>query len=497
MNGVALLMTFFLSTGAQPSASLVVVSSPGLGPATLEPVMSPTDSLPGIWEGVLKVPGGGELTVVFHIQRAEDGGFSATMDSPDQGAKGIPVSEVRCADGLVRLVSTAVNGVFEGRLAADGTRMQGEWRQSGAALPLELERVEQVTARPRPQDPRPPFPYRVEEVQYPNGRADIELAGALTLPEGEGPFPAVVLISGSGPQDRDESVFGHRPFSVLADHLTRNGIAVLRFDDRGVGGSTGDQASATSEDFATDVRAGVAYLRSRGEVDDDRIGLIGHSEGGLIAPLVAAETDEVGFIVLLAGPGLPGDTLLMMQSELIGKANGSSAEAIARNIALQRRLFAIIAEEPDPARAEDRLRNAIRVDLAGLSEGELEGMGLRSDDAIEAFVSGQARQVNSAWLRHFVAYDPRPTLERVRVPVLALNGELDLQVPAEANVDAMREAFERGGNSDFTLGVLPGLNHLFQEAETGSPAEYARIEQTIAPAALESIAAWILERFGG
>ncbi|MFQ5689063.1 MAG: alpha/beta hydrolase family protein [Gemmatimonadota bacterium] len=452
------------------------------------------DSLAGNWEGTLKTSGI-ELRVVFRIQRAKDGSYSATMDSPDQGARGILVSDVSFSGRAVKLTSAAVGGVFEGRLAEDGSTIEGEWRQGGATLPLVLRRVEQVTEVRRPQEPVPPYPYEVEQVRYPNAEVGNELAGTLTLPRGEGPFPAAVLISGSGPQDRDETVFGHRPFWILADYLTRRGIAVLRFDDRGVGGSTGSFPTATSEDFASDVRAGIAYLRTRPRVDAKRIGLIGHSEGGLIAPMVAAEDPSVAFVVLMAGPGLPGTEILERQAALIARAGGAPEEAIERNRRLQLELFEIVREEPDTAAAAKKLQAAIRQALASLSEEEKARAGLQGDP--ERVVEAQVRQVNSPWFRFFLTYDPRPTLRRVKAPVLAIGGELDLQVPPKQDLDAIAAALKAGGNPDFTVKQLAGLNHLFQEAKTGAPAEYGRIEQTVSPEALKLIGDWILKRMGG
>jgi len=454
----------------------------------------PADSLAGTWEGTLQIQGI-ELRLVFHIERAADGSYSATLDSPDQGASGIPVSKVTFSGSVVSLTSAAVSGVFEGKIAEDGATIDGEWRQRGTVLPLIVTRVDHVTAAARPQEPKPPYPYDEEQVRYPNVEAGIELAGTLTLPRGAGPFPAAVLISGSGPQNRDETIVGHRPFWVLADYLTRRGIAVLRFDDRGVGGSTGSLATATTEDLAGDVRAGIAYLRTRPRVDGSRIGLIGHSEGGLIGPMVAADDPKVAFVVMMAGPGLPGSEILERQAALIARAAGAPEAAIERNRQRQHELFDIVKQEPDTAVAAKKLRAAIREALASMSKEEKERAGVKGNT--DQVVEREARQLNSPWFRFFLSYDPRPTLRRVKAPVLAINGELDLQVPPAADLDAISKALEAGENPDFTVKQLPGLNHLFQEAQTGAPSEYGRIEQTLSPNALELIGDWILERVGG
>jgi pimeloyl-ACP methyl ester carboxylesterase len=319
----------------------------------------------------------------------------------------------------------------------------------------------------------------------------VTLAATLTTPDGEGPFPGAVLVSGSGPQDRDESLMGHRPFLVLSDYLTRNGIAVLRYDDRGVSESTGDFASATTEDFTQDALAATRFLSARPDVGP--VGIVGHSEGGLIGPMAADMSEEVAFVVMLAGPGLPGIEILGLQAELIGRAEGTPEEVLEYNREVQDRLFKVLLEEPDVEAAEPRLRAVLEKALAGGPDEVRQAAGETADPA---FIDAQVRQSNTPWFRFFLTYDPRPTLERVEVPVLALNGEKDLQVPAEVNLSEVRAALERGGNADVTAMMLPTLNHLFQESVTGSVSEYARISQTMSPVALEAIGSWILKRFG-
>jgi dipeptidyl aminopeptidase/acylaminoacyl peptidase len=242
------------------------------------------------------------------------------MDSPDQGASGIHVETVTYKNGNLILEVKSIRGVFEGTLKEDGKTIEGEWKQAGSVFPLVLYYVDKVPETRREQDPVKPYPYAEEEVTYENKEAGVKLAGTLTYPDSVGPFPAVILITGSGPQNRDEGILGHRPFLVISDYLTRQGIAVLRVDDRGVGGSTGNFSQATTEDFVEDVLAGVEYLKSRKDIDSSRIGLLGHSEGGLIAPLVAVKSPDVAFIILMAGPGVTGEKIIMSQSELISRA---------------------------------------------------------------------------------------------------------------------------------------------------------------------------------
>jgi pimeloyl-ACP methyl ester carboxylesterase len=449
----------------------------------------PPEALEGIWNGTLSVQGGAiELRLVFKVVRSEGGKLEAFLDSPDQGAFDIPVNKVTLDGDRVEFHVMTVAGHYEGTV--DGDNMEGDWFQGGMNLPLTLERGGEPAERNRPQEPMEPFPYRSENVEYPNAAAAITLAGTLTMPESGGPFPAAILISGSGAQDRDELVFGHRPFLVLADHLTRQGIAVLRVDDRGVGGSTGGMATATSEDFAGDVAAGIEYLETRAEIDGGKVGLIGHSEGGIIAPMVANRGGNVAFVVLLAAPGVVGEELLYDQSALIGKAMGATDEWIEQNQRTQAGIFAVLKSDLGDAEMREQLRETIAAAVAELPEEQRSTAGLDSEEAIEI----QIEQVMSPWFRFFLTYDPAPALRDLKCPVLAMIGEKDVQVPPEKNLDATEAALQAGGNPDYTVRELSGLNHLFQTAETGAPVEYGRIEETFAPVALETISQWILER---
>jgi len=452
----------------------------------------PQQGLEGIWQGVLKVQSL-ELRIVFNISKTPEGKLTATLDSPDQGAKGIPVSEVTFENGSVKIEVKSIFGVFAGKLEDDHTTITGEWKQGAAALPLVLKRTDKAPEPPRrPQEPQKPYPYNDEEVVYDNAQAGIKLAGTLTLPKSGEPFPAAILITGSGPQNRDEALLGHRPFLVLADALTRRGVAVLRFDDRGVGKSTGDFAKATSLDFAADVLAGVEYLKTRREVNPKKIGLIGHSEGGLIAPMIAAQSPDVAFIVLMAGPGITGEKILDLQGALIAKANGApQGGVIAKNRELQKKMFAVIEAEKDDAAAEKKLRPIWTEALHALTDEEKKALEFSGADPDSLFQI-QIKQVLSPWFRYFLFYDPQPTLKKVKCPVLAINGEKDLQVPPKENLSAIEKALKAGGNKNFTVTELPGLNHLFQSATTGAPSEYAKIEETISPTALQVLGDWIL-----
>jgi len=464
------------------------------------PPVDPTEAqrpIVGTWLGRLQTPTDTSIRMVFNIHPTASGGFTATLDSPDQGANGIPVSEVEFAESHLRLFSSTVGGTFEGDLSPDGKTLEGKWAQGGVEIPLSLERTEEAIQPPaRPQEPKPPYPYDEEEVRFTNPQGGHILAGTLTLPAEGAPFPAVVLVTGSGAQDRNETVMGHKPFLVLADYLTRHGIAVLRYDDRGTAQSGGDFASATSEDFASDALAAVAFLKARSDIAGNEIGVIGHSEGGLIAPMVATRSSDVAFIVMMAGPGVPGEEILLEQGAAIARAGGATEEeAIRRNQELQKEFFAIIAQEPDPAAAEVRLREAMKASLDSMSPEERSAAGVTGDNE-EQVIQNEVRQVNSPWFRFFLTYDPEPVLRQVKVPVLALNGSLDLQVPPYQNLPVIEHALQEGGNRNATVVELPGLNHLFQHATTGSPTEYTGIEETIAPVALKTISDWILATVG-
>jgi pimeloyl-ACP methyl ester carboxylesterase len=419
-------------------------------------------SLAGAWLGPLQVSPTKSSRFGFYLEVRPDGSFSGTFASLDQGATAFALSRVGWESGRVTIEVSAIGGRYEGTLNAEGSRIDGRWMQGSASQALVLKRV-------KPQEPQRPYPYVEEEVTYQNAQDGATLAGTLTLPFARGVFPAVILITGSGQEDRDESAYGHRPFLVLADYLTRRGIAVLRVDDRGVGGSTGEVLQATSEDFARDVLAGVEYLKTRRAVDPRRIGLIGHSEGGIIAPLAAVDSNDVAFLVLMAGPGVPGDLVIEGQLTSLMKTGGANQTAIDAAIQDYRRRIEVVKSEVDPNRARERLRDL------GCTEAQIQTL-------------------TSKWYCFFVAYDPQKTLRKVKCPVLAINGELDIQVAAKVNLPAIEQALREGGNPEFTVQELPRLNHLFQTAQTGNLGEYAFIEETMSPVALETMAAWIAAR---
>jgi len=440
----------------------------------------------GQWNGALKVQGM-QLRIVFNIT-GNDKGYNSTMDSPDQGAKGIPVTTTTFVDSKLKLEIPAMRIEYNGELKENV--ITGSFKQSGMEFPMNLskEKIEKQIVK-RSQDPIQPYPYYSEEVTFPNNKAGITLAGTLTMPGKEGKYPAVILITGSGPQNRDEELMGHKPFLVLSDYLTRQGIAVLRYDDRGVGQSKGNFKSATTVDFASDVENAIAYLKTRKEIKTNKIGLVGHSEGGIIAPIVASQSKGVNFIVLLAGTGIRGDKLLLLQQEFLAKAAGIPENEIQKSREINSKSFEIVINSVNI----DTLKADLRKFLAEAMKNYpdyAKPKGMTDDD----FISLQVNQITSPWMLYFIKYDPALALEKVKCPVLAINGDKDLQVPSKVNLPAIEMALKKGGNKQVTTKEFPGLNHLFQECKTGSPSEYAGIDQTFSPVAMDFVAKWILSK---
>ncbi len=453
------------------------------------------NSIVGDWTGTLNVQGM-KLKVVFHISQKGDV-YTSTMDSPDQGAMGIP-TEKTTFDGKTLEIEMPSMGInYKGELE-DG-EIKGEFSQGGMSFALNLKKSDSnadenedtgAVVPPRPQDPID-FPYHVEEVTIPNEKDNLELGATLTLPKNKKAKKIVILISGSGPQNRDEEVkaFNHRPFLVLSDHLTKKGIGVLRFDDRGVAKSTGNHTTATSADFASDVQAIVTYLKKRKDLKKMSIGLAGHSEGGMIAPMVAANHKDVDFIILLAGPGIPSDQLLLRQTKDLSSASGAEENLQKKTLALNKKLYAFIKKNSD---LDDE---AFKKGL----EAELEkGLEIFSDEEMqgqskENIIQAQLATASSPWFRYFIAFEPHKNLEAIKCPVLALNGTLDLQVSAKENLQGIENALKKGGNKNYTIQALEGLNHLFQKAETGVVEEYKEIEETMNEDMMDIVANWINE----
>lgn len=439
----------------------------------------------GYWLGTMQ--SGAHLRLLLHVELDADGRPRAALTSLDQSPTERVADRTTIEDGELRLEFAATGAVFRLRLDKKD-KLAGDLVQRGRTFHLSLERTEgPPKARRRPQVPVKPYPYDEENVTFPNAKAAITFAGTLTLPRTPGPHPAVVLVSGSGPQDRDETIFEHKPFLVIADALTRRGIAVLRVDDRGVGGSGRSSEDATSDDHTDDALAAVAFLKGRSDIDGERIGLVGHSEGGLIAPLAASRSRDVAFIVMLGGPGLPGSEVLLHQQRVAQLAAGNPAKMVEFNVRLQSRVFDIVLKNADDATIQREVDAALKEELAKLG---------KTDDATLARVraSLDITRYRTPWMRFFLPYDPRPVLQKLTIPILAMNGEKDLQVLAPENLAAIDAAFKAAGNVKGRTMLLPGLNHLFQTARTGAVGEYIEIEETFAPAALEALGDWIVAR---
>ncbi|HET8924214.1 MAG TPA: alpha/beta fold hydrolase [Candidatus Acidoferrum sp.] len=436
-------------------------------------------SAEGVWQGALE-GNGMRLRLQLHVSHDDRKQLLAALDSPDQGVSGLPAVKVSQKEAAFHFEIPVVSGTYDGTINVTKTFIAGNWTQNGVAQKLEFKRSDQLLELRRPQTPAKPYPYREEEVVFPNDKVKISLAGTLTFPPGKGPFPAAVFFSDSGPHDRDETLAGHHPLLILADHLTRKGIAVLRFDRRGIGKSTGDYPSATTEDFASDAEAALAWLKTRKDIDAGKIGLIGHGEGGMIAPIVATRSKDVAWIALLASPGLKGEDTLLLQSEAILKAAGVDDDQLARTLDFNKQTYALIRQEKNPATLEAKLNNLVQ-------------MSAMSASLPPAALQSQMRALFSPWFRYFLDYDPVPALQKTTCPVLALHGEKDMQVPAKENLSRIQKALQDGGNKDLQSTQLPGLNHLFQHSPTGSPIEYGGIEETMAPEALNAISDWVLK----
>ncbi len=444
------------------------------------------------WKGAFKA-GPREFDFQIRIFKDESSKLHGKLDSFSEKLGDLSI-DIRAGNkDSFAFVMPSTKAVYEGKFNASRNRIEGKWRQTGQEFALNfdkvaLEETRSMTPTKRPQNPTKPFPYREQEVTFTNAADKAMLSGTLTLPKVKGKYAAAILISGSGGQDRDESLLEHKPFLVLADHLTRAGIAVLRYDDRGIAKSTGDYLTADSRDFARDTAAAVDFLKQHAEIDPAKIGLIGHSEGGLIAPIVATMRDDIAFIVMLAGPGVTGREVILNQTALIEAAEGASDEVRAVN----HEFLMAVLEEMSSAKTNDEIKTTLRTKFAELREKISEA---HREEMSPAIFESSVTPMLSPWFRYFLSYDPRPALTKLRCPVLALNGELDLQVDPKLNLPEIRKAFAAGGNSDVQVVELPGLNHLFQTAKSGSPSEYRLIEETMSPVALKAMSDWLAKRF--
>lgn len=439
------------------------------------------------YEGTIKTDRQ-DLLVWFSIVNENTDSLRATIDVPEQGVYDKSFDSISIDGSAIWLQLKAFASVYSGTFSEDKKTITGIWEQGGQKFDLILTRLENKPKVNRPQEPKEPFPYRSEEVTFENTSAKIKLAGTLTLPENSWQAPAVILVSGTGPQDRNSELLGHKPFLVLSDYLTRHGIAVLRYDDRGNGKSEGKFSTATTFDLAEDAMAAYDFLKNHKGINSKNISIIGHSEGGLIAPIVASKLKDLAFIVLLAGPGTSGEQILYQQTRLISLAEGGSEKEIAKDIKFISKIYAIAKSDASYKEAVVQIRKVYKRKTRFMSKEKIKANNLG-----ETMREMTIQQVLSAWFREFLKTDPTPYLKLVHCPVLALNGSKDLQVPPDPNLFKIEEILKKAGNKNVTTKELEGLNHLFQHCETGSPTEYFKIEETFSEEAMKMVADWILK----
>ncbi len=447
----------------------------------------------GTWEGVLNISGT-NLRIVFHVKDNGQGRLVSTADSPDQSAFGIPCDSTSANNQEIFISMKALQASFSGTLVND-TTIDGEFRQGPAGFPVQLKKAtlapEKPVARVRPQNPKAPFPYKSEDVFYDSKTPGVKLAATITIPEGKGPFPSILLISGSGPQNRDEELLGHKPFAVLADYLSRRGYIVLRVDDRGIGKSTGDFATATSADFASDANGGIDYLLTRPEVNKKKIGIMGHSEGGMIAPMVAASRKDIDFIVMLAGPGVKVIDLMAEQNAAVLRSAGVSDAASTAYTDFYRDVVKAILSSPDTTAAVEAGRKVLQNWVSKTADTLVAQLGISDANVQQKMVSDMVQRISTPWFRYFFNYDPQPNLQKLKCKVLAINGSRDVQVVSQQNLTGIEQAFKKSKLKNYEIKEIPGLNHLFQTCNKCTLQEYEELDETFSPIALEIIGNWL------
>ena len=444
-------------------------------------------NISGIWQG--KISAGVDLTAFFHIKE-EGKNISATLDFPDGGIRDMSASSIAIKEDSILVEVPKLNGKYLGRIINDST-INGYWIQ-GQQFLLNLHKVKEMILAKRPQTPKPPFPYKSENIVYFNSDKSIQYGATMTIPNGKGPFPAVLLITGSGQQNRDEEILQHKPFAVIADYLTKRGFVVLRVDDRGMGQTTGDVLSATSRDFANDAEVSLDYLKKRKEVDNKKIGLLGHSEGGMIAQIIASERKDINFLVFLAAPGENNLNLMKDQNEAILAKVGMSKSYIDQYLELYTKLLSSVIKSDSLEEAKQNASKLIDEWRAKTPSNVVTGTtGITNEETKQRFINAFVPAVYSPWFKYFLSYDPDPILQKISAKVLALNGNKDIQVVSKTNLPAMESSLKKSQSNDYDIKELKGLNHLFQHCKICNVQEYGYLEETIAPEVLNMIGDWL------
>ncbi len=443
--------------------------------------------LAGNWQGTLNA--GQSLRLVFHVKETA-GNLSATMDSPDQGVTGIPCASVYFKSDSVVFDLGRGGVMYTGRMF-DATMLTGNWHQGGLTIPVDLKKTDKPAQVFKPQTPKSPFIYNSEDVVFQNADKSIQYGATITIPKESGTYPAVLLISGSGPQNRDEEILGHKPFAVIADYLTNHGYIVLRVDDRGVNQTTGDRTNSTSMDYAKDAEAALNYLKTRKEVNTKKIGMLGHSEGGLIAPIIASERKDINFIILAAAPGVKITELMALQNDAVLRSSGADSTLIKHYGILYRNIENDIINAKDSVDAYKRIAASITDWKNKTPKETVQAVGMVNEDAEKKFINEFVGFYNNRWYNSFMKFNPQPYLEKLSCKVLAINGDKDIQVVSSQNLPAIQTALEKSKSKVYTVKEFSGLNHLFQHCKTCSTEEYGTLEETFAPEVLQYITDWM------
>lgn len=474
----------FTQAGMEGTFSIHIMNPKN--PDVAEQASDKLKSVVDVWTGAIEIMGRSiGISMTF---KTKGGELKATIDIPEQNATALTLNNVRYDSSKVHCELPAGPGlaIFDGSVAGDS--IKGTFTQAGTAGIFHLGRGGPATTKEETEEL---VPYERKEVVFYND--SIKFAGTLTLPPTKGPHPAVVMITGSGPQNRDEELFGFKPFKIIADHFTRMGIAVLRYDDRGVGGSGGSTMQSTTADFANDALAAIHFLQSRSDINPKQIGLCGHSEGGIVAPLAASQSRDVAFIICIAGTGVDGKTLLLAQEEAIMRADSASEEKIQKALKSNKRIFELIVSGNNLDEVRKEFRASVIEQMNSMTEAQRKAV-TNEEEFIRTGVEARVASLQSPWFKFFLTYDPALALKKVKCPILALFGELDTQVPAELNKKAMESVLKKGGTKDYTFKVIPRADHLFLSAKTGSPSEYASLKKEFAPGFLDTMSDWILKR---